>query len=271
MQLWPQGRWFGLTRRRIRKLVVAGLVLTSLVVFMFGSALAYVRYRAHRAQQLVEQLQRLEVGQPPPAELMQLMRRYEPPTRFWTDEPCTEKNCEYAAYISTFGISNFEGTPVDPESLIGSFLGVFDGLDDERMNYLGIRYWVVGVFVRMERGQTKAFSMFVQVEGPRHKWLLADVNMPASTPDSTVRTDAPPGHDVSTCGLHSHWTHLHVGDETGEGVRGQLTAHATPNERVEAFGVRWQCLTGLGGCFELSELAPGLASRIRRSCETAQK
>lgn len=260
MQLWPQGAWFGLTRRRV------GAVVLSVIagpVFLFLLTAGYVRYRAHVARQFLEQVQALRLGEPPPPEVIAQFKRHEMKFHFGEENPCTPQDCVYTAVISTFGLSNFEGYGIWPEESAGE---VLSALDTEVLNRLGIRYWLVDARLELVNGRAQSYTGDVIVEGPQHRWLHSGWSVASAMPVPLVQAYDDTTIDPSVCAFFVTTHHLSMADGMGAGLYAHLTVQATEQQRRKAFNVDWRCLTKLGGCTTLSEFAPDSARFDGKAC-----
>jgi hypothetical protein len=129
-------------------------------------------------------------------------------------------------------------------------------LDNETLNYFGIRFWEVGAWIELEEGRVQTVHTQVFVEGPGHKWLDAGWNYGPSIPDRVQ--DLPAFSDSDTPNLVATSHFLHWGIENGRGIEAWITKEATLEERRVAFGFNLDCLTRMGGCATMCEFVPRL-------------
>lgn len=259
MQIWPQSHWFGLTRRRLRRLVTGVFIV---VPFSFAVllllVLAFVHYRAHRASVLLEMIHNQEIGKPAAPELLEMLKRYEytGPTPE-PEQPCTAKPCEFWAHINSLGFSYPGGWNVADEPYLGK---VRDALDQEWLNYLGIRFWDVFAGVELADGRAGRVHTEVLVEGPEHRWLHA-VWILAPETSEVIKEARELGTPPETWSkpFFAMRHNVHMEPEHGDGVTAYVTSGTTSDERQRLLSINVACFTRLGGCWSLHQLAPEAA------------
>jgi len=96
-----------------------------------------------------------------------------------------------------------------------------------------------------------------------NEWLLADwrygSKIPAHhrmEPPNTIFPSEEPRYEA-------HWTHLHFGDGTGEGIMSSVTPFSTAEELNAARNINLPCMMSGRGCHSLCDLLPD-ATRYRR-------
>lgn len=251
MQIWPQGAWFGLTTKRIRKISFV-LVSEFVTIGLFlAIGMLYFRYEARLAKHLLQDVQELQIGQSTTNDVMRIAARYH--AHVWTDQECT------GGCIAYF----FEVEPISWLRLYGhgrildeSLIAIYQIFDTQILNNLGIRAWQVMASVTLKNGKVSTITGHMFVEGSCHKWLDAGWRMAPEFPQFWM-DQAKEAHQPPPQGILIHWHHLHMGPETGEGLEAAITPSASAQEFKAAVHLNTNCLWALGkGCFLLSDIFP---------------
>lgn len=122
---------------------------------------------------------------------------------------------------------------------------------------IGVRMWLANGVVIFDEHRVSQVQTEVLVEG-HDEWLASMWHLMPTIPrpptDSRIAYD--PNYVV-------RWTHLHVGDETGQGLRTWITPSAGSAELEAARQLKVSCLYSSGGCRSFCELIPN-ASKYRK-------
>jgi hypothetical protein len=125
---------------------------------------------------------------------------------------------------------------------------------------LGLRVWGVNGLLRISGGTVSSVSVAVMVEG-ENEWLMAKWLYSSEIPADEIKL----WNRGERTSYLAHWTHLHFGLETGEGLISNITASATPEELQAARSINLDCLTSFRGCHSLCELLPRAAQYFREN------
>jgi len=125
---------------------------------------------------------------------------------------------------------------------------------------VGLRLWVINAGMTFTEHKVKSVWTDLVVEG-ENEWLMADWSYAANIPMPSYEAKFYQEHGIhsSQSGYSVHWTHLHMGEETGEGVVNRLTPLATAAEFQTGRDIKLQCLTSVQGCHSLCELKPSVS------------
>lgn len=210
-------------------------------------------YEAHRAGKLLTGLAQIRRGEPKEA-VAEFLGNYQ--------DSVAEK---------AYGANSKRFVHVDPWKLYGG-LGpdwvdravkypLFEFADLRRR--LGLRLWVVRGGVRFSNDAVESVWANVMVEGEA-EWLAANWESLAEIPKERLELYEEHGSYQPVMSRYlSHWFHLHVDLDTGEGIDNMVTWNATAREREAATSINRECLTRAAGCASLCELMPE-ATRFRR-------
>lgn len=254
MQILPQDAWFGLTKGRLRVILalVAGLLVVCATAY--GAALAILALEARSAAAFLNEVRSIQLGQAE-ASVIPFINRYEDKTQ------------------PGFAGSDTHRLLVDPWHLYRPFPGptwldnlvrrsLWESGDFRRR--LGLRAWVVQATITFTEGTVHSVGTGVLVEG-ENEWLLGNWHYSHEIP--SYLTDRHKGNGTFRPEMSryvAHWTHVHAGPETGEGLVNSVTPDATPEESNAARNINLQCLTSFRGCRSLCELMPDAHRFMRK-------
>jgi hypothetical protein len=147
-----------------------------------------------------------------------------------------------------------------PEWVDGVYRKTFSRLGNWRRG-VKLRGWTVSGWVRFTDGKVETVSGDLVIEG-ENEWLMADWHYGPEIP--AYRRVRYPNNSLpgQLPRYDAHWTHLHFGDGTGEGIMTSVTPLSTPEELNAARNINLQCLMSGRGCHSLCELMPD-ANRYR--------
>jgi hypothetical protein len=251
----PAGRMVRrLTRHRLRVVGRTFAVLIALCSTSYGAARVAQAITYRRATVFLEELKRIQPGQAE-AFVMPFMRRYlgthlEPRAGFDEDW-----------YVMRFDPWHLMHLLPGPNWGDHAYRWAFSWLGNCR-RFLKLRSWTVSGSVRFRNGKVETVSGDVVLEG-ENEWLMADWHYGSEIPEyrrTRLPNSGSPGEEPR---YEAHWTHLHYGDGTGEGIRTSVTTLSTPEELNAARNINLQCLMGGSGCHSLCDLMPD-ATRYRR-------
>jgi len=127
---------------------------------------------------------------------------------------------------------------------------------------LRLHSWTVSGWVRFTDGKVKSVSGDVILEG-ENEWLLAEWHYGSMIPAYLLSRSASNSLPSEEPHYEAHWTHLHFGGETGEGIVSSVTPLSTLEELNAARSINLRCFMGGRGCHSLCDLMPD-ATRYRR-------
>ena len=224
------------------------LVATCTVVgcLMFLLFLNY-RYQADRATNLIRAVRDLKVGESSPADVERVVARFRSDLVF-PGSPCRAE-CAFTFRIDPVFWMRFMEHGAWFDSLAGHLL---TWTDSPCFGRIGMRDFVVTATVKVAKGRVASNTVSLLVEGDCHKWVGAGWVVRPEIHDLSPHTDI----HASSDNLAVHWSHLHMGFESGEVLTATMTPQATPEERAAALDINLVCLTSSSGCFFLSDLMP---------------
>jgi hypothetical protein len=254
MKLFPLGALFGLTRERLRVAGWTFVVLSALCAVLYAAARIAQALEYRRAAVFLEELKTIQPGQSE-ASVMPFILRYQ---GVRAEEVHGLKDDSYILRLDPWHLMHLLPGPnwVDRAYRIA-----FSGLGNWR-RAVKLRGWTVSGWVRFLNGKVQTVSGDVVLEG-ENEWLLADWLYGSEIPAYRL-TRSPnnslPGEEPR---YEAHWTHLHFGDGTGEGIVSSVTPLSTAEELKAARNINLQCLMSGKGCHSLCDLLPD-ATRYRR-------
>jgi hypothetical protein len=111
-------------------------------------------------------------------------------------------------------------------------------------------------------GHIRTIALNCEVEG-ENEWLLAVWNyLPEFSQRDLAHYGLQDELPTEMSGYRIHWTHLHEGNDTGEGIVNAVIPGATPDQLNAARNIDMKCLTSMRGCHSLCDLMPA-ANRYR--------
>lgn len=247
MRVLPQGAWFGLTRRRLRfgGLLVAAVLVLNLAIF--GLARTLLVLESRRAAEFLEDLRNVQLGQTE-ASVMPLIERY----RDESFERSVGGTNDYVMRVDPWHFYR----PFPGPKWVGDSVGAVLWQCGHWRRALGLRAWVASGSVRISQGRVHSVWADVMVEG-ENEWLMGDWVYAAEVPsDETNHYKETEQFRPEMSRYFAHWTHLHVGDETGEGIMNLVTPAATAEELNAGRNINLRCLTSVRGCHSLCDLMP---------------
>jgi hypothetical protein len=253
MRLFPQGAWFGFTRKRLR---VAGWIfvaLSTLVAVLYGAARITQGLKYRRAAIFLEELKSIKLGQSE-ASVMPFIRQYQ---GVRAEEALGFKDDSYILRIDPWHLMH----PIPgPNWVERTYWRGFSDLGNWR-RAVKLRSWTVSGWVRFTNGKVETVAADVVLEG-ENEWLMADWLYGPEIPAYLLRkspNESLPGEEPR---YEAHWTHLHFGDGTGEGIISSVTPLSTAEQLNAAQNINLQCLMSGWGCHSLCDLMPN-ATRYR--------
>jgi hypothetical protein len=129
----------------------------------------------------------------------------------------------------------------------------FSGLGDWR-RAVKLRSWTVSGWVRFTNGAVGSVSGDVVLEG-ENEWLFAEWYYRPEIP-TYLRLRSANDLAGEEAQYEAHWTHLHFGDGTGEGIVSSVTPLGTVEQLNAARNINLQCLMSGRGCHSLCDLLP---------------
>jgi hypothetical protein len=254
MRLLPQGAWFGLTRTRLRLAARTSVALATLCAALYGAARITQTLEYKRAAIFLEGLKSIHLGQSE-ASVMPFIRQYQ---GVRAEEAPGFKDDSYILRIDPWHLVH----PIPgPNWVERTYRRTFSDLGNWRRS-VKLRSWTVSGWVRFKNGSVETVAADVVLEG-ENEWLMADwVYGPEITAYRLRKSphETLPGEEPR---YEAHWTHLHFGDGTGEGIMSSVTPLGTTEQLNAAQNINLQCLMRGSGCHSLCDLMPS-ATRYRR-------
>lgn len=234
-----------------------GIYTLLLAIALYGLALAYAEYQAHRARTLLAESARVQIGDSE-GSVLQLVRRYggfswtpDPlgPKENWIDKDEYEyqksllNDYKYEIALSPFG--TISRPPGRKYRVIGAIQREIDAMPSDLQGMLGMHLWVTTVELSIRNGQVQSISAMTQLEGRNgwlgHQWSLAK---------------GMPHHDMQPRTYLIGAAFLTTGDGGGTAIENFFTPRASAEEVQAARNFNSECLTRLRVCAGLCELAP---------------
>jgi hypothetical protein len=237
-----------LTGRRLRTIASAASVALTLLVLLYGAARTSCVRDAGRATVLIRELSGVRLGQSEES-VLPLIRRF-------------------GGFRSPYAPDSYS-VEIDPLRFYRPFTKwtklscAIDWLISFHGNTrrtLGLRVWGVNGMLRISGGTVSSVSVVVSVEG-ENEWLMAEWLYSSEIPIEEVKL----WNQGQSTSYLAHWTHLHLGLETGEGLISNITPNATQEELQAARSINLDCLTSFRGCHSLCELLPRAALYFREN------
>lgn len=232
------------TRHLFLRLTVVVLPLGAVC---YGSVWAYVEYEVHRAESMLAELSRVQIGDTE-ASVLALTSRY---GGFkWTPEPLPPREqridkdeYDYEIHLQPeykydLGISPFGSSVASPASRWTQILrATRECVPGHLRPLLGLRDWGTTVEIAMRSGLVQSISAMTIVEGRSqwigHSWELAGRMLRSHMPARA--------YDIGAA-------HLTMADGGGEIIRNFFTPTASTQEMEAALTFNARCLTSLRGC-----------------------
>ena len=215
--------------RRGAKLASAVVILG--VLGMYGAAVVSQELSVRRAKRLLDQMDRLRVGDS--AEVVENALSFCGPKRFDNGFGCQVMS----------GPFNHPGFWEAFSRLFGSYANTL--LHD--IQWIGIRSWLVDAGVSEKDGKVSQFSVDVEVEGRYHNLLARCIHR------SELLSQPKDGRIISE---EERRASIRWWGGSGEALWVVLTPMSTEKE-LRAGEINRDCLSGFGGCSALCELLPG--------------
>lgn len=250
MRLLPKGPWFGLTRRRLRVAVWTFVALSALCALLYGAARITQVLEYRRAAIFLEELKSIQLGQSE-ASVMPFILHFQ---GVRAEEELGFKDDSYILRIDPWHLMRLFPGPTWADD---SYRWAFSRFGNWR-RALKLRSWTASGQVTFANGKVKAVSGWLVLEG-ENEWLMAEwyygSEIPAYLRSRSIK-DSLPDEEPR---YEAHWTHLHFGDRTGEGIISYVTPLATSKELKAARNINLECLMNGRGCHSLCDLMPTAA------------
>lgn len=246
--------------KSLRRLLWVSVSLLAVFVLVVAAVYSLDMYRRSRAEQLIEDVRALRLGESSLADVQELAEKY------GTTPPI---------------VLSFNGEVAVPECTppkctdfvfeVQSPLSV--GIDNHPawIGKLGLRAWVVKASARVEEGRVSEAAALAGTRRPDGCWLLAtamkikSLEQESETMPDWDETD----EHIEKGAYHVDGGLLHIDPEHGDVLSARLTPMASPVAQQHAFEVNWDCVGTFHGCRELCELYPKVwadwrADQLRR-------
>lgn len=239
------------TRHLFSRLILAVLALGAVC---YGSLWAHVEYEAHRAESMLAELSRVQIGDAE-ASVFALMGRYGgvkwtpeplPPRERWIDKEEYDyevtRQCDYKYEL---GVSPF-GTTVGRVGRLAQALRAARELVATRLQpLLGLRDWGIVAELSIRSGRVQSVSAMTIFEG-RSEWLSHEWEL----------ADGMPRYGMPARSYVIGATHLTMANGGGEMISNFITPRASDEEVNAAHKFNSKCMTSVGGCHGLCDAAP---------------
>lgn len=252
------------TRRLFLRLIVAVLALGAVC---YGSLWAYVEYEAHRAESMLAELSRVQIGDTE-GSVLALTGRY---GGFkWTPEPLSPREQwidkeEYDYEVKRQSDSKYElgispfGTTVARVGRLALALGDAREFVPRRMRpLLGLRDWGIVAELSIRKGRVQSVSAMTLFKGRSewlgHKWELAEEMPRYGMPARAYAIGA---------------AHLTMAEGGGEMITNFFTPRASDKEVDAAHKFNSRCLTSVQGCHGLCDAAPSPLAYLKEHPDAA--
>jgi hypothetical protein len=254
MRLFPQGPWFGLTRKRLRVAGWTCVTSLGLCAALYGSARITQALEYRRATVFLQELKSIQPGQSESSVMPFILRYQGVPAE---EEPGL-KHDSYILRIDPWHLMHLLPGPVWVDR---AYRWGFSALGNWRRT-LKLRSWTVSGRVRFTDGKVELVSGSLVLEG-ENEWLMAEWYYSTEIPAYRLSRSTENSLSGQEPRYAAHWTHLHFGDGTGEGIISSVTPLGTSEELNAARNINLQCLMSGRGCHSLCDLMPD-ATRYRR-------
>jgi len=247
MRLFPQGPWFGLTRKRLRVAAWTFVALSTLCAVLYGAARTTQALEYRRAKAFLEELKNIQPGQSE-ASVMPFISHFQ---GVRAEKELGFKDDSYILRIDPWYLMHLLPGPNWADH---GYRWTFSRLGSWR-RALKLHGWTVSGWVTFTNGKVKAISGDVVLEG-ENEWLMAEWYYSSEIPAylrSRSTKNSLPGEEPR---YEAHWTHLHFGDGRGEGIISHVTPLGTSEELKAARNINLECLMSGRGCHSLCDLMP---------------
>jgi len=254
MRPFPKGAWFRLTRNRLRVAGWTFVTLSTLCAALYGAARIgqWLEYR--RAATFLAELKSIRLGQSE-ASVMPFIRHYQ---GVRAEEVLGVQDDSYTLRIDPWHFMHrFPG----PNWVDRTYRMASSGPGSWR-RAAKLCSWSVTGWVRFANGKVETVSADVILEG-ENEWLLADWQYGPEIPPYVVVKSTDNSSPGESSRYRAQWTHLHFGDETGEGIEIFVTPLSTAEQFNAAQTINLQCVMNGRGCHSLCDLMPN-ATQYRR-------
>jgi len=255
VKLWPDGVWFGLTKPRLRVAAWTLGALFGVVLVFCGGAVLFIHEECQRAESLLNQLSKVSLGDDEAA-VRSLLKEYED---VWHERQSPARG-DSTLLVDPW---HFYHPLIRPQRIDFPLREAIYELG-RLSTKLGLRPWVVDGGLRSKDGRVEGVWAEVLVEG-KSEMLMANWSYVHDVPIDRLNLERDANTFRPEMGqFYVYWTHLHFGDQLGEGMRSSITPMATLEEQRAARSINLRCLTSISGCASLCDLMPELASFSER-------
>jgi hypothetical protein len=264
--VWQRGQWFETIadRRHLLRLIVLLFVLGAAV---YGLPHAYVEYESHRAESMLAEASRVQVGDTETS-VLPLVSRYGgfkwapeqlSPREDWIDkdEYDYQKN-RLSDYKYELGISSFGNVASKVGRLTKAMKAAREAVPARLRRILGLRDWGTVVELSIRSNRVQSILAMTLVEG-RSEWLGYEWEIAKGMPHSDMRQQA------FAIGV----ANLTMGDGGGTMIKNFLTPKASEEEIEAARKFNTGCLTSMRGCNGLCDIAPRSLEYLERHPDAA--
>lgn len=230
----------------MRKALLTLLIFALAIVVALAAGAVYIHrdnaHRVRRAQELVNTLERLEIGKSGYAVTDEIAAKFgnaSPPKEFrgrYNKENCAAPDhydrCTY--------IISIDDSPLQAALLKYQILP-----------RLGIREWFGNALISSSSGRVSQYSFWVWYKASNGNWRGFGAGQSEALPRyEPVQAQISDSYSVRRIDMRGE------SGETGFGLQAALTPAATADERQRALHIDFGCLGRSGGCGEICEVMP---------------
>ena len=252
------------TRRLFLRLTLAALTLAAIC---FVSIWSYVGYEARRAESMLSELSRVQIGDAE-GSIIALTTRYggfkgtpEPlsPREQWIDkEEYDYQITRQCDHLYELGVSPFGTTLGRVGTLVRTMHDARELVPHGLRPLLGLRDWGTVADVCIRSGNVQSVSAMTLFEGRSewlgHRWELAQ---------------AMPRHDMTTRSYAVGAANLTMADGGGMMIENYFTSGALREQVEAAHKLNLACLTSVKGCDGFCDAAPRPLAYLRQHSDAA--
>lgn len=242
-----------------RRCLIFAAIVVSAVFGAFLTMRLYLLHEARRADEMLAALSGVKLGDTE-ENVSQILGNFG--GYRWTPRDEPQGDLRYVVEVNPWYWPNMAGHQRQFEKLARRIVGLMNTCPRFRRS-VGLRFWTADGEIHLNRGRVAGVHVSVIVEG-QDEWLGGMWNLDNEIPlferehFSGIKQSWP---EISRYVVS--WTHLHVGDGTGEGVKTWITPQASQSEMYAARHMNLSCLTSWRGCKALCNLMPE-ASRYHK-------
>lgn len=236
-------------KKRKRLLLAASLCLI-LPCLGMATLKILIWHQARKVEALALALQTMIPGVSSREDAERIAQRFGG-TSILPDRPCNPDQCTWEMTVLWIKPGGFPSRP----SWNKIFVWTAGLLDHRPFAQLGIHSWMARGWIHLQGNTVSFCGMEIYAEGEHHQWMDGGWSLYREVPEEVFKVS--PAWPRSKYIVR--WHHLHMGLETGEGLRSYVSLAMPLEYRRRAQELNYKCLTMPGGCSGISELYPEAA------------